>query len=77
MKKPKINQNIYSNISKNIKKYRRKKGIKAEELAELVGISNSYMRQIESNDFKYHCSFETLYKISVVLELSIDTLIKK
>ena len=77
MKKPKINQNIYSNISKNIKKYRRQKGIKAEELAELVGISNSYMRQIESNDFKYHCSFETLYKISVVLEVSIDTLIKK
>ena len=44
MKKPKINQNIYSNISKNIKKYRRQKGIKAEELAELVGISISYMR---------------------------------
>ena len=77
MKKPKINPNIYSNISSNIKKYRRKKGIKAEELAEMIGISNSYMRQIESKDFKYHCSFETLYKISVVLEVSIDTLIKK
>ena len=53
------------------------KNIKSEELAEIVGVSNTYMRQIESENSNYHCSFETLYKISVALDVTLDDLIQK
>lgn len=48
MKKPKYDNDIYTTIRRNIKKYRKEKGLTAAELAEMVELSHDYIRQIES-----------------------------
>ena len=69
-----FDENIYLIIRQNIKKYRNKKGLTAAELAEHVGVSHEFIRQLESNGKKYTLSVRTLYKISVVLGVRIDRL---
>jgi len=49
----------------------------AAELAEIVGLSHDFIRQIESEKVGCNFSVETLYKISVALGVSIDALIEK
>ena len=68
---------IYDVIRRNIKKYRREKGITSAQLAEMVDLSHDFIRQIESEKTRYNFSVETLYKISVALDVSIDMLVKK
>ena len=68
---------LYLTIKKNIKKYRLEKGITAAKLAECIDVSHEFIRQIESNNEKYNFSVRTLYKISVVLGVSLDKLIEK
>lgn len=68
---------IYDTIRKNIKKYRKAKKMTAAELAELVGLSHDFIRQIESEKVRYNFSVETFYKISVALGVSLDMLIEK
>ena len=63
---------IYDTIRKNIKKYRKEKGITAAELSELVDLSHDFIRQIESEKAAYNFSVETFYKISVALGVSLD-----
>lgn len=68
---------IYDTIRRNIRKYRKEKGLTAAQLAEMVGRSHDFIRQIESE--KVHCNFsvETFYKISVALGVGMDELAKK
>lgn len=47
------------------------------ELAELVDLSHDFIRQIESEKAAYNFSVDTLYRISVALEVSLDDLIKE
>ena len=68
---------IYDTIRKNMKKYRKEKKMTAAELAELVGLSHDFIRQIESEKVGYNFSVETLYRISIVLGVSLDSLIEK
>ena len=68
---------IYDTIRKNIKRYRKEKKMTAAELAELVDLSHDFIRQIESEKVGYNFSVETLYKISVALDVSLDSLIEK
>ncbi len=77
MEKLKFDKHIYDTIRKNIKKYRRQKQITSAELAELVGLSHDFIRQIESEKTAYNFSVETFYKISVALGVSLDMLIEK
>ena len=63
---------IYDTIRKNIKKYRKEKGITAAELSELVDLSHDFIRQIESEKAAYNFSVQTFYKISVALGVSLD-----
>ena len=77
MEKLKFDRNIYNTIRKNIKKYRKMKGITSAELAEMVDLSHDFIRQIESEKTAYNFSVETFYKISVALDVSLDMLIKK
>ena len=63
---------IYDTIRKNIKKYRKEKGITAAELSELVDLSHDFIRQIESEKAAYNFSVETFYKISVALGIGLD-----
>jgi len=68
--------NIYDTIRKNIKKYRLERNMTSSELAEMVGLSHEFIRQIQSEKIAYNFSVDTLYKISVVLGVTIDDLIK-
>jgi len=69
--------NIYDVIRKNIKKYRKEKGLTSAKLAEMVGLSHDFIRQIESEKARYNFSVETLYRISVALEVELNELVKK
>lgn len=74
---PVFDTDIYNTIRRNIKKYRKEKGLTAAELAEMVGRSHDFIRQIESEKVGYNFSVETFYKISVALGVSLDKLIER
>lgn len=46
------------------------------QLAEMVGLSHDFIRQIESEKTRYNFSVETFYKISVALGVSLDKLVE-
>lgn len=66
--------NIMIKISKNIRKYRKAAGITQEQLAVDVGKSYDFIRRIEYKKGAVGCSVDTLYKISVVLGITMDKL---
>ena len=69
-----FDDNVYDTIRLNIKKYRQEKGLTAAELAEMIGRSHDFIRQIESETVGYNFSLETFYRISVALDVSMDKL---
>ncbi len=62
--------NIYEQIAKNIKKYRKIAGISQAELAERVGVSHEFIRRNESKKGRKSFSVDTLWKISVALNVN-------
>lgn len=66
--------NIYEQVCRNIKKYRKEAGITQAELAEAIGVSHEFIRRIESKKGKKTFSFQTLWNISRVLHVSLDQL---
>lgn len=77
MKQLVFDEDIYNTIRRNIKKYRKQRGLTAAELAERIGRSHDLMRQIESEKVAYNFSVDTFYRISVALDISLDQLIEK
>lgn len=77
MKQLQFDTDIYGTIRKNIKKYRKEKGMTTAELAELIDLSHDFIRQIESEKVANTFSVDTLYRISVALDTSLDKLIEK
>lgn len=77
--------NIYEQIAQNIKKYRKEAGITQAVLAEKVGVSHEFIRRIESKKGLKTFSIDTIWKISLVLnvepgklfEIDIDNLLTK
>lgn len=69
--------NIYDIIRRNIKKYRKERGMTSAQLAELVDLSHNFIRQIESEKTAYNFSVDTFYKISVALNVKLDDLIQE
>ena len=67
-----FSKNIMINISKNIKKYRKLAGITQEQLAVDIDKSYDFVRRLEYKKGEIGCSIDTLYRISVVLGVSID-----
>ena len=67
-----FDENIYNTIRRNIKKYRKEKGLTSAQLAEMVDLSHDFIRQIESEKVGYNFSVETFYKISVALGVELD-----
>ena len=60
-------------ICSNIKYYRKEKGIRLMELAEILDVSPEYLKRIESpNDTKKNCSLTLLYKISLIFNKTLD-----
>ena len=76
-KELKFDNDIYNTIRKNIKFYRREKGLTSAKLAEMVGLSHDFIRQIESEKTAYNFSVDTFYRISVALDVSLDMLVQK
>ena len=72
-----FDDNIYNTIRRNIRKYRRERGLTSAQLAEMVDLSHDFIRQIESEKVAYNFSVETFYKISVALNVSLDQLAEK
>ena len=62
--------NIYNIISKNIKKYKNKKGLKQRELAEALYLSDSFIAKLESITHQT-ISIDTLEEIAEVLDCDI------
>ncbi len=68
------NDTVYDVIRRNIKAFRKCKGWTSAQLAEAVGLSHDFLRQIESEKVRYNFSVETFYRISKALEVSMDQL---
>ena len=64
----------YKNIGTKISKYRKDKGFTQEELANSVGISYSYITQIEAPKVVKKMSLEVLFDIADVLDIDIKDL---
>ena len=73
----KFDTDIYNTIRKNIRRYRKERGMTSAQLAEIVDLSHDFIRQIQSEKAVYNFSVETFYKISVALNVSMDKLIEK
>ena len=61
---------IYNVIGKNIKKYRKRKGLKQRELAEALYLSDSFIAKLESITHQT-ISIDTLEDIAIVLDCDI------
>ena len=68
----KFENNIMIKVSANIRKYRLEAGITQEQLAVDVGKSYDFIRRLEYKKGEIGCSIDTLYKISVVLGISME-----
>lgn len=71
-----FDNNIYDTIRRNIKKYRKEKGLTSAQLAEMVDLSHDFIRQIESEKVRNNFSVDTLYRIAVALGVSLDKMIE-
>lgn len=69
-----FDENIYDTIRQNIRLCRKAKNMTSAQLAEAVGLSHDFIRQIQSQKAAYNFSVETFYKIAVALDVSLDTL---
>lgn len=67
-----FNENIIEIIAYNVIKYRKINGITQEQLALDIGVSPEFLRKFESTKGSEGLSLLSLYKISVVLDTSID-----
>lgn len=67
-----MNTKILEKLGQNLKKYRLKKGLTQEFLAEKVGIHPTYVGKLESG--KNNPSIKMLYKITLTLEIKLPEL---
>lgn len=70
-----FDQDIKKTIVKNIRKVRKEKGYTQEDVALMSEISYGFYKGIETG--KKGFSVDTIYKISVVLEVNLDFLFGK
>ena len=67
-----FNENIIEVVAYNVIKYRKLNNITQEQLAIDIGVSPKFIRKFESTKGSEGLSLLSLYKISVVLGVSID-----
>ena len=72
-----MNKNVYDIARRNIKKYRKLKGLTQAQLAEKVGLSHDFIRQIESTKVAKNFSLQTIYDISIALDIFIGEFFKE
>ena len=64
--------NVIEVVARNVRKYRKMVGITQEQLAIDIGVSNDFLRRFETTLGREGMSLNTLYKISVVLNVSME-----
>ena len=67
-----FNDRIIEVIAYNVIKYRKLSGITQEQLAIDIGVSPEFIRKFESTKGSEGLSLLSLYKISIVLNTSIE-----
>ena len=72
-----FDNDIYNTIRKNIRRYRKERGITSAQLAEMVGLSHDFIRQIQSDKAAYNFSVDTFCKVSIALGVTLDQLVQK
>ena len=72
-----FDDNIIETIAYNVIKYRKISGITQEQLAVDIGVSPEFIRKFESTKGREGLSLLSLYKISIVLGISIDKFFDK
>ena len=61
--------NIYEQIARNIKKYRKEAGITQAKIKKKIGVSHEFIRRNESKKGKKSFSVDTVWKISIALDI--------
>ena len=69
-----FSKDIKKIISQNIRKYRKLKGYTQEQLALYTDRSFEFIRRIESEKGRKGFSIETLWRITVVLDITMNQL---
>ena len=69
-------EDVYNILRKNIKKYRIEKNMTQAELAEKIGVSHDFIRQIESLKVSKNFSIQTLFSIAVALDTDMGKFFK-
>ena len=72
-----FDNDIYNTIRKNIRRYRKERGITSAQLAEMVGLSHDFIRQIQSDKAAYNFYVDTFCKVSIALGVTLDQLVQK
>ena len=67
-----FNDNIIEVVAYNVIKYRKISGITQEQLAIDIGVSPEFIRKFESTKGSEGLSLLSLYKISIVLNVTMD-----
>lgn len=67
-----FNENIIETVAYNVIKYRKINGITQEQLAIDIGVSPEFIRKFESTKGAEGLKLITLYKISIVLDTTIE-----
>ncbi len=63
---------MYRTVGKNIRKYRELKGLSVTELSKYADLKNDFLERFEEGKKNIVISIYDLYKVSVILEISID-----
>lgn len=63
--------NIYDLVRKNIRYYRKTKGLTQAELSEAMGVCHDFVRQVESKKVNKNFSLLNIEKASEVLDVPI------
>lgn len=67
-----FNPEMYKTVGKNIRKYRKDKGLGIDELSEYAQIKKDFLGKFELAEDDLTISIYDLYKISVILDTSIE-----
>ena len=67
-----FDEDIIKTVAKNIRKYRKEKNVTQEQLAVDIGVSPEFYRKFESTLGSEGITLINVYRISVVLGISID-----
>lgn len=67
-----FNPKMYKTVANNIRKFRNLQNMSLDELSLRTEIKKDYLEKLESSESEIKISIYDLYKISVILDVSID-----